>query len=193
MCKHLPVHNNSRGRIRIIGGKWKRRKLAVPVLPGLRPTPDASRETVFNWLSGLVEGAACLDLFAGTGALGLEAASRGAARVDLVDSHPVACRTLLRNSMLPGGEFIVHVHQCDAIRYLESVDSGYDIVFLDPPFAKAVLEPVFSRLSDGRILNQRAMIYVETDRTVLPLPIPADWHIIRQSSRGIVNSLLIST
>lgn len=187
------MHNNSRGRIRIIGGKWKRRKLAVPALPGLRPTPDASRETVFNWLSGQVEGASCLDLFAGTGALGLEAASRGAARVDLVDIHPAACRALARNSMLPGGEAVVRVHRSDAIRYLETADSSYDIVFLDPPFAMQILEPVFSRLSDGRVLSRRAVIYVETDQTVPTLPIPAGWHIIRQSSRGIVNSLLIST
>lgn len=187
------MHNNSLGRVRIIGGKWKRRKLAVPALPGLRPTPDASRETVFNWLTGHIEDAACLDLFAGTGALGLEAASRGAAKVDLVDIHPVACRTLIQNSMLPGGDKAIRIHKCDAIRYLESTDSSYDIVFLDPPFAKTILERVFSLLSGTKVLNQRAMIYVETGTPVPPLSIPPNWHIIRQSSRGIVNSLLIRT
>ncbi|CAB3788433.1 16S rRNA (guanine(966)-N(2))-methyltransferase RsmD [Pararobbsia alpina] len=126
-------------QVRIIGGAWKRTPLPVTVIDGLRPTPDRVRETLFNWLGQTLDGLRCLDLFAGTGALGFEAASRGAARVVLVERHPRAAKQLhaIKDKL---GAVTVEIAEADAIRFATNLPpSSFDVVFLDPPFDSALL------------------------------------------------------
>jgi 16S rRNA (guanine966-N2)-methyltransferase len=126
-------------QVRIIGGAWKRTPLPVTAIDGLRPTPDRVRETVFNWLGQTLEGLRCLDLFSGTGALGFEAASRGAARVVLVERHPRAAKQLRAIKDKLGAE-AVEIAEADAIRFMKSLaPASFDVVFLDPPFDSALL------------------------------------------------------
>lgn len=184
---------SARGKVRITGGKWKRRYLHFPSLPQLRPSPEASRETLFNWLGPEIVDSVCLDLFAGSGALGFEAASRGAARVDLVESHPAAWRALLNSSLPKESEGTVFIHRQDAIRYLESSKMRYDIVFLDPPFKKNILPLTFETLVRRGRLNESATIYVEFVSGQLPLSLPEGWSITRHTRRGKSTSVLIGT
>src|SRR6187455_3538465 len=126
------MHSN-KGVLRIIGGKYRSRQLRVPARPGLRPTPDRVRETLFNWLGQDLTGLACLDLFAGSGALGFEAASRGAARVVLVEKDRVALAELER-SLAALGAAQVSIVAGDAHAFLKHEQARFDVVFLDPPF-----------------------------------------------------------
>lgn len=184
---------SGKGKVRIIGGKWKRRTLHFPSLPGLRPSPDASRETVFNWLSSKVVESHCLDLFAGSGSLGFEAASRGASQVDLVESHPAAYRALARNCQTIQTGQSVAVHHQDAIRYLERTNMQYDIVFLDPPFRKNILPLTFEILARQERLRESAIIYVEFHSDQSLLSLPEEWTITHRMRRGSSTSVLINT
>lgn len=149
------------GSVRIIAGEWRGRKLAVPDLPGLRPTPDRVRETLFNWLMPVSEGARCLDLFAGTGALGLEAASRGAAEVVLVERDRGAAAAL-RGHVTRLGAGQVRVECADALQWLDQpATSRFDVVFLDPPYGADLLAPAWRRLRDGGWLAPQAYVYAE--------------------------------
>ena len=184
---------SGKGKIRIIGGKWKRRTLHFPSLPDLRPSPDASRETLFNWLGSKIIESHCLDLFAGSGSLGFEAASRGASRVDLVESHPAAYRAIARNCQtIQAGQSVV-VHHQDAIRYLERTKMQYDIVFLDPPFRKNILPLTFETLVGQKRLGKSAIIYVEFHSDQPPASFPEGWAIVHRMSRGDSSSILINT
>lgn len=168
--------------MRIIGGLHRGRRLAFPDVPGLRPTADRVRETLFNWLQPILPGAACLDLFAGSGALGLEAASRGAGRVEMVDSSAEAVGQIARNIELLGVAEAV-VTQADAIKWLAGTPSRFDVVFLDPPFADELLEEG-CRLLDHGWLNPDARIYLEMDgRNPLP-PLPDGWSVVRRKRAG---------
>lgn len=150
------------GRIRIIGGQWRGRKLSVPDSPGLRPTGDRARETLFNWLSPKIHGARCLDLFAGSGALGLEAASRGAAEVTLVERQGDLARALREIAAVwPGGERL-KIAQTDAISWLETTSGAFDIVFIDPPFDTGLQGRVLEMLIGSSLLAADARIYVES-------------------------------
>ena len=154
------------GQLRIIGGQWRGRKVSVPTAEGLRPTGDRIRETLFNWLAAEVADARCLDLFAGTGALGLEALSRGAAHCTFVEvaSRPAAAlestvRTLSAESHCE----ILRCTADDAIARLRnnSQEEKYHIVFLDPPFEKDLLNPALVQLTGSGILADDAAVYVE--------------------------------
>lgn len=148
------------GSIRIIGGRWRGRRLAVPELAGLRPTGDRARETLFNWLQFEIAGARCLDVFAGTGALGLEAASRGAARVVLVEREAGLAGNMRTAAEWPGGE-VLEVVEGDAMAWLEHADGPFDLVFVDPPFADALHADVIGRLLERELLAPGALVYVE--------------------------------
>lgn len=160
-------------RIRIVGGRCRGRKLRVADLPGLRPTGDRIRETLFNWLQPLIAGARCLDLFAGSGALGLEAASRGAGEVVLVDRAPRVVRQLRENAALLGLDN-AEIVQTDAIEWLRASARPFDIVFLDPPFADRLLPSSLRLLTERGWLTRGARVYLENDaRQGLPgLPEP---------------------
>jgi len=176
--------------LRIIGGEWRGRRLRFASSGALRPTPDRVRETLFNWLDGRLVGARCLDLFAGSGALGLEALSRGAARVLFIEQHAAAARAL--NQLLAewGG---VHgaVRRADALRFLKGAVEPFDIVFLDPPFASDLLVAASGLLEDRGWLAPHALIYLEcAARAGLPA-LPAHWRVVKAKRAGEVGYHLI--
>lgn len=178
-----------RNQLRLIGGEWRGRRLAFPDVPGLRPTGDRIRETLFNWLAPCLPGARCLDLFAGSGALGLEAASRGASRVVMLDTVPAVTR-LLREHCATLGATGVTVLQADALRYLDGPAEPFDIVFLDPPFHQGLLRPCCERLESHGWLASRAWIYLELERELGEPELPAGWELHRAKTAGEVGYFL---
>ncbi len=182
-----PFHNNT-GVVRIIAGRWRGRKLVFPAQPGLRPTGDRLRETLFNWLQPLLAGARCLDLFAGSGALGLEAASRDAALVSLIESNPVVTQAL-RNNCARLEADRVEVVNIDALAWLArpSPPGGtYDIIFLDPPFAGELLNRAIPALETSGVLATPAWIYLETARGQAIPELPPNWQLHREKCAGDV-------
>lgn len=163
--------------MRIIGGDYRRRLLSFPSLPGLRPTPDRVRETLFNWLGQRLHGQRCLDLFAGSGALGFEAASRGAREVVLVERDPGAVRALGENIRLLGVANAVLVPG-DGLAYLTGPCGEFDLIFLDPPFASGLLPLALSRAATH--LAPGGKIYAEfADR-----PDIEGWNVLREGRAG---------
>lgn len=154
------------GSLRIIGGQWKGRKLPVASVPGLRPTPDRIRETLFNWLQWDIQQARCLDLFAGSGALGLEAASRGAKPVVLIEKHPKAASQLQQViTMLPAEQTqSLHLLNEDAYRFLQAQHEAFDLIFLDPPYRKQHLAKVLDLITQNKLLKPYGMIYLEQEQ-----------------------------
>lgn len=172
-------------RLRVIAGQWRGRRLEFPDLPGLRPTPDRVRETLFNWLAPVLPGARCLDLFAGSGALGIEALSRGAAEVAFVERHPRAVR-LLRENLARLNARGARVEQADALAWLRRPGTPFEIVLLDPPFGEGLLEPVCAMLERNGWLAETAWIYLEAEVDLQPLPLPANWTPHREKIAGAV-------
>ena len=171
--------------LRIIGGRWRGRKLRFPASAGIRPTPDRVRETLFNWLAGASQGAACLDLFAGSGALGLEALSRGAAHVTFIEQDAAAVREL-RTRLTEWQAAGARVVRDDALRYLSSTAQPFDIVFLDPPFDSQLLERAAMLLESQPWLQPDALIYVECAARAGPPPLPPSWRLLRAKRAGEV-------
>jgi len=175
--------------VRIIGGQWRSRQIRFPDFPGLRPTGDRLRETLFNWLAPDLEGSTCLDAFAGSGALGLEALSRGARRCLLLENHPSTLASLRANiRLLRAGA--ASVLPADSPAWLATKKGPYsdwqfDIVFLDPPFASAVLEQTCEVLETNDWLAVNAQIYVET-AAGRQAAVPASWSLLRQKLTGDV-------
>lgn len=167
--------------VRIIGGEWRRRILRFPEAPDLRPTPDRVRETLFNWLGQDLSGAICLDLFAGSGALGFEAASRGASRVVMVEHSPQALQALESNARLLGVGERVQIVRADAQRFLAGAAGRFDVLFLDPPFHQGWIERLAPMLSG--VLGDDAAVYVEAERF---LPGCGDWRTVRHGHAGRV-------
>jgi 16S rRNA (guanine966-N2)-methyltransferase len=179
------------GRLRIVAGKWRSRLLPVAEEPGLRPTSARIRETLFNWLASTIEGSRCLDLFAGTGALGFEALSRGAREVVFVENSACAAAAL-EDSVKVLEATGARIHQADAIRHLKREPEPFDIVFLDPPFADDLLEDLCRLLSEGNWLADGARVYLEQDRE-RPLPaLPDGWTIINDKTAGQVRYALVT-
>jgi 16S rRNA (guanine966-N2)-methyltransferase len=182
----VPVRRAERSRVlRIIGGAWRGRKLRFPASAAIRPTPDRVRETLFNWLGAATQGAHCLDLFAGSGALGLEALSRGAAHVTFVEQEPDAVRELrARLTEWHAGD--ARVERADALRYLAGAARPFNIVFLDPPFASGLLTRAAALLHARRWLHDGALIYVESAARE-PLPgLPESWRLLKAKQAGEV-------
>lgn len=176
--------------LRIIGGQWRGRRLRFPDLEEIRPTPDRVRETLFNWLGPNIVDARCLDLFAGSGALGLEAISRGANRVVFVEKDATASREL-RKLLESWGAQNARVEHLDANRYLSGSGAPFDIVFLDPPFDTDLLTPTAQSLEAGGWLAPNALIYVESRaREGLPA-LPESWKALRTKSAGEVGYHLL--
>jgi 16S rRNA (guanine966-N2)-methyltransferase len=179
--------------LRIIGGTWRGRRLRFPPQAEIRPTPDRVRETLFNWLGSRVPGSRCLDLFAGSGALGLEALSRGAAQVTFVERDAITVREL-RARLTEWQATGAHVEQGDALRFLgnAALAQPFDIVFLDPPFTAALLAETSRLLEQRQWLSASALIYVETDaRAGLP-PLPQTWKTTKAKQAGAVGYHLIT-
>jgi 16S rRNA (guanine966-N2)-methyltransferase len=178
--------------LRIIGGAWRGRRLRFPAQEQIRPTPDRVRETLFNWLGSRVPGSRCLDLFAGSGALGLEALSRGAAHVTFVERDAVAVGEL-RARLAEWRAAGAVVEQGDAARFISSASGPFDIVFLDPPFASDLLERCARLLDEHRLVAGGALVYVETDAAAGLPPLPATWTVTRAKQAGAVGYHLLST
>ncbi|WP_426287032.1 16S rRNA (guanine(966)-N(2))-methyltransferase RsmD [Luteibacter sp. E-22] len=171
------------GRIRVIGGTLRNSRIEVPDLPGLRPTSERVRETLFNWLQPVVDGARCLDLFAGTGALGIEALSRGAAAVTFVEREPRLATALKANlaRFKVSGEVVGD----DAGRWLRGPGRPFDLVLLDPPFALDAWADTARALEEGGWLAAHAWIYVESPRGAV-FALPDNWLPHRQGQAGEV-------
>jgi 16S rRNA (guanine966-N2)-methyltransferase len=187
-----PVRRAGRSRVlRIIGGTWRGRKLRFPASAAIRPTPDRVRETLFNWLGTATQAAQCLDLFAGSGALGLEALSRGAAHVSFVESDEAAARALrARLAEWQAGDAVVA--RADALRYLSGAARPFDIVFLDPPFASELVSRAAALLEARQWLKSGALIYVEcAARDGLP-PLPQSWQPLKAKRAGEVGYHLLA-
>ncbi len=168
-------------RVRIVGGQWRSRLLEVAHVPGLRPTPDRVRETLFNWLGQDLSGLSCLDLFAGTGILGFEAASRGAERVTLVE-HNARAHAALQQAVKTLQASQVELVRGDAVKFLESAARRFDVVFLDPPYNQGWLERIEPLL--GQVLQPDGWLYAESEA---PLAGLAGWNTIREGRAGQVH------
>jgi 16S rRNA (guanine966-N2)-methyltransferase len=182
-----PQQQKEPGRVRIIGGRLRGSRLEVPVVAGLRPTPDRLRETLFNWLAPWIDGAVCLDLFAGTGALGIEAWSRQASAVTFVERDAALASALRAN--LQRLKIDADVAQGDAASWLQGAARPYGIVFLDPPFDAGLWQATASRLDQGGWLAPNALIYVESPRDLVPAT-PSAWTLWRESLVGGVRGAL---
>lgn len=179
------------GTVRIIAGKWKGRRLAVPDLPGLRPSGDRARETLFNWLQADVRGARCADLFAGTAALGLEAASRGAAEVVLVELNRTAAASI-RSSLDMLGADNCRLVEGDALSWLRSCEPGsLDLVFVDPPFDAQLESEVLQLIQERECLSSGGLAYVETPRNAPPAAFLKGWETVREKTLGDVRMQLL--
>jgi 16S rRNA (guanine966-N2)-methyltransferase len=188
------------GQLRLVGGVWRSRRLRVPTGPDLRPTPDRVRETLFNWLGSWIEGKRVLDLFAGSGALGLEALSRGAAEAVFVDSSRRAVRALEDNIALLGTTAAT-VLCMDAMRYLTRGREAFDLVFVDPPYATGLASRALEQLANGParvLLAPAARIYVECGVRKTgsgrngTLPLPPGWRKLREIRAGEVHGYLLA-
>jgi 16S rRNA (guanine966-N2)-methyltransferase len=175
-------------RVRIIGGEWRSRFIQFPDGRDLRPTPDRVRETLFNWLGQDLTGLCCLDLYAGSGALGFEAASRGAKRVVLVERERDVCAALeASRAALNAGQ--VQVVRADALEFLRTDSGVYDVVFLDPPFAEHPWAMLFERLPQR--LAPGALVYRESGKNNDGQTAPTGWEVHRQGRAGQVNYQLL--
>ncbi|MGA7594930.1 MAG: 16S rRNA (guanine(966)-N(2))-methyltransferase RsmD [Gallionella sp.] len=167
-------------KVRIIGGELRSRIISFPDADGLRPTPDRVRETLFNWLGQTLYGRTCLDLFAGSGALGFEAASRGAERVVMVELDRAAVRVLQEN-ISKFGCANVSVQGQDGLEFVQRNADRYDVIFLDPPFRKDYL-PELLKILPGR-LNENGVVYVESGTAIV---IPPPWRTVKSGKAGQV-------
>lgn len=193
----MPARNKSsnkphqgQSQIRIIGGQWRSRKLTFPILEGLRPTPDRVRETLFNWLQSTIPGARCLDLFSGSGALGLEALSRGANHCTFIDIAAASCQAL-RDNLKQLDCSSAAVIQRDALQWLKQLPDNndgsetqcFDVIFLDPPFNKDLCEQVCQLLVEKKLISSRGYIYIETETRA---PLMRHWPLSREKISGQV-------
>ncbi len=169
-----------RNKVRIIGGEWRSRIIIFPDGPDLRPTPDRVRETVFNWLGQDLSGKTCLDLFAGSGAMGFEAASRGAERIVMVESNPEALKALKTNAKQLGA-MQIQLTSADALNFLDFDRQLFDVIFLDPPYRLGMLPKLLSLLPLH--LAEDGLVYLEYDKFSEPGP---EWLVWRRGSAGKV-------
>ncbi len=183
-------------QLRIIGGEWGGRKLRFPDAPNLRPTPDRVRETVFNWLAPIIHGARCLDLFAGSGALGLEALSRGAVFTTFVDNHKKVIQALHSHLDLLKANDRAEVLNFDGISFLSHDNfinteaRVYDVVFLDPPYHLDLMGKVVPLLEENKCLADNAMLYLEIEKRASLPELPVTWKMLKEKTAGEVSYFL---
>ena len=178
--------NAGRNSVRIIAGAWRGRRISFPELPGLRPTPDRVRETLFNWLQHSIAGTRCLDLFAGSGAIGLEAISRGAREVVFVESAQQAARALQEQLVRFGGQAKGRVMEMGAGRFLRTTTAPFDVVFLDPPFGQDALSEYVPLLDAGGWVGVGSMVYLENEKKAGVPGLPPHWEVLKSKSAGEV-------
>lgn len=178
-----------RGKVRIISGIWKSRLIRFDESANIRPTTDAARETLFNWLQSETEGACCLDLFAGSGALGFEALSRGAKSVVFVDSDHRSIQCLLKTAEELDAKNVTVIHKT-AEDYLSSTDATFDLVFIDPPFYKNVIPGILEQLRTSGCIHLQTQIYVEMEHGESGFG--GDWTIVKEKRSKVKNYFLIA-
>ncbi|HEU4663437.1 MAG TPA: 16S rRNA (guanine(966)-N(2))-methyltransferase RsmD [Dokdonella sp.] len=183
-----PPAKSAHGAVRIVAGRLRGSRLAVPVREGLRPTPDRVRETLFNWLMPYLPGMRCLDLYAGTGALGIEALSRGAGACTFVERDRELCRALADNlaRLRVAGADVVHA---DAAGWLTGAATPYDLVFLDPPFDAGLWQGAAAAIEQGGWLADGGFAYVESPREAR-FELPSTWVRHREGVAGAVRHAL---
>ncbi|MGB4499019.1 MAG: 16S rRNA (guanine(966)-N(2))-methyltransferase RsmD [Methylococcaceae bacterium] len=179
------MNTSKKGSLTIIGGQWRSRKIDVLDADGLRPTPNRVRETLFNWLQADIFNAQCLDLFAGSGALSFEAASRGAKNVVQIENNVAACQILKSNAEKLNATQI-QIIQSDTLSYLQkSPENPFDVVFIDPPFGSDFVAQSCEYLEKNHWLSPYAKIYIETE-TNLTLELPENWQLLKSKTAGEV-------
>ena len=172
--------------LRIIGGQWRSRKLSFIPAQGLRPTTDRIRETLFNWLSPVIRDARCADLFAGSGALGLEALSRGAGHCHFVDTSAPALGQVSQHLATLGAQQHGSCHAGRAEQFLKGAHSRLDVVFIDPPFGLGLVAPVCQSLALSQLLAEDAWVYIETPKSEALPGLPNNWQLHRDKTAGDV-------
>ena len=188
-----PKKHAGSGKLRIVGGEWRSRQLSIANVEGLRPTPDRIRETLYNWLTGWVAGARCLDAFSGTGALGLEALSRGASHVTFVEFSPIAAKQLKENLQLLKCTNC-EVIQADANQWLsQKATQPYNLIFLDPPFHKGMVAPICEQLHVNGYLAENALVYIESEVGLGMPDVPSCWAVMKEKTAGQVTCRLFQT
>ncbi len=178
-----------KSKLRIIGGQWRSRQLIFEDTPGLRPTPARVKETLFNWLQQDVVASDCLDLFAGSGALGFEAASRGAGSVLMVENSQLACQQIHENIQKLDATQVA-IQRSDVFRFLAGDAVAYDLVFLDPPFGKGLVHQVCHWLQDKGWLMPEAKVYVEVESGLQLNDLPENWECVKEKKAGEVKYCL---
>ena len=181
-----------RNSFRIIAGEWRGRRLDFPSTEDLRPSPDRVRETLFNWLQPNMHGAQCLDLFAGSGALGFEALSRGAGKVIFVDSQRACCAALEANRDLLEVNTRCSIFQGDGQHYLAQLEKPFDLIFLDPPYQAGLLQPAMATIAEKGLLAAGGRVYLETEARQAPV-LPDSWKLLRSKRAGNVGYHLAAT
>lgn len=177
-----------RNEVRIIAGKWRGRKIQFPSVPGLRPTPNRIRETLFNWLAPYIHGASCLDLFTGSGSLCFESLSRGAAHVLSLEKNHDAYQALRTNAERLKA-YDMEILQKDALTWLIErpiIPPTFDVIFVDPPYALKALSKCFGLLENHGCLKPESLIYFESDVPIESLTIPETWTILKKKKAGSV-------
>ena len=185
----LNANKNSLGELKIIGGKWRSRKLTFPAIAGLRPSPSRIRETLFSWLTPVLSNSRCLDLFAGSGALGFEALSRGAESVIMIEQSREIVQHLKSNQKRLDADQLQILNQ-DA-RLLSEIEGSFDIVFCDPPFNQGLVQPLIENLHQSGLLKHSARLYVETEKNLTSLILPENWSLLKEKVAGDVRYRLI--
>ncbi len=177
--------------MRIIGGSWRGRRLTFPDVLGLRPTPDRVRETLFNWLQHDIAGARCLDLFAGSGALGVEALSRGAAELVFVEMSLIAARGLRDQLQILGASAgRGRVIEMGAARFLRAAGEPFDVIFVDPPFGVNALAEIVPLIDAGNWVKSGGLVYLESEKLVGEPKLPLHWELLKSKSAGDVGYYL---
>ncbi len=192
--RHINATRNNRKQaqasvLRIIGGKWRSRKLPFLALPELRPTPDRVKETLFNWLREDTLQARCLDLFCGSGALGLEALSREAKEVSFIDSNKATIDQLQRNCESLGTN-AANLYQCSVQNWLRESKhqvAPFHIIFIDPPYRQGLVEPVCQALEIHSFTTEGTKVYIETEADINKPTLPSNWQCIKQKTAGQVS------
>ena len=175
-------------QVRIIGGKWKRRSVSFLAINDLRPTPDRVRETLFNWLQFDIQGTRCLDMFAGSGALGIEALSRGAAECIFFEKNPAQGKQLQQNLINFAQQPQVFVG--DSLQLIKQQQQAFDIIFLDPPYRLNLWHSACELLITHQLIHQDSLIYIEADKDWTALALPDDWQFFKSTKAGSVYSYL---
>ena len=177
-----------KNRVRIIAGEYKSRKLEFPNVEGLRPTADRIRETLFNWLQDSIAGETCLDLFAGSGALGFEALSRGASQVDFIEQNSAAVNSIRDNIERLGAKH-GNVYCSDAFEWLDRCTQDlrqYGLVFLDPPFKGETLARAIVKLESANLLREGGLVYIEKEKQSIDDNLPSNWIEVKSKNAGLV-------